>query len=136
MRPGRSHRLPQTRHTEDREPGVPSTGCPLGTGVGWNPVEYEAMGADFLTRGRRIEEQVLILRALCARQVIDAEGEFDRVVGVGLEPRPPQQPIPCVDGRVERHRVGPHRPDGRRLVPRPRMGTRRPQEVRSDRHRR
>ncbi|MFE7305689.1 LLM class flavin-dependent oxidoreductase [Streptomyces sp. NPDC057546] len=66
----------------------------LGIGVGWSPVEHEAMGADFLTRGRRIEEQVLILRALWARQVIDAEGDFGRVAGVGLEPRPPQQPIP------------------------------------------
>ncbi|MFJ4576968.1 LLM class F420-dependent oxidoreductase [Streptomyces sp. NPDC088846] len=66
----------------------------LGVGVGWNPVEYEAMGADFRTRGRRIEEQVSILRALWTRQVVDVDGEFDRVVGVGLEPRPTQQPIP------------------------------------------
>ncbi|MEV7937227.1 LLM class F420-dependent oxidoreductase [Kitasatospora sp. NPDC088264] len=66
----------------------------LGIGVGWNPVEYEAMGADFRTRGRRIEEQVSLLRALWTRQIVDFEGDFDRVVGVGLEPRPLQQPIP------------------------------------------
>jgi probable F420-dependent oxidoreductase len=66
----------------------------LGIGVGWNPVEYEAMGADFRTRGRRIEEQVSVLRALWTRQVVDYDGEFDHVVGVGLEPRPPQRPIP------------------------------------------
>ncbi|MFJ3220253.1 TIGR03619 family F420-dependent LLM class oxidoreductase [Kitasatospora sp. NPDC086801] len=66
----------------------------LGVGVGWNPVEYEAMGADFRTRGRRIEEQVSILRALWTRRTVEIDGEFDRVVGVGLAPRPLQQPIP------------------------------------------
>jgi alkanesulfonate monooxygenase SsuD/methylene tetrahydromethanopterin reductase-like flavin-dependent oxidoreductase (luciferase family) len=30
----------------------------LGVGLGWNQVEYEALGQDFTTRGRRIEEQV------------------------------------------------------------------------------
>src|SRR5512144_3211591 len=36
----------------------------LGVGVGWNEVEYEALNEDFHTRGRRLEEQVEVLRAL------------------------------------------------------------------------
>ena len=36
----------------------------LGIGVGWNHVEYEALGQDFRTRGRRCEEQIEVLRAL------------------------------------------------------------------------
>ena len=34
----------------------------LGVGIGWNPVEYEALGEDFTTRGRRAEEQMELLR--------------------------------------------------------------------------
>ena len=37
-------------------------GFRLGVGIGWNPVEYEALGQDFSTRGRRLEEQVALLR--------------------------------------------------------------------------
>src|ERR1700716_3190027 len=36
----------------------------LGVGVGWNPVEYEALGKDFHSRGRRFSEQVELLRLL------------------------------------------------------------------------
>ena len=36
----------------------------LGVGVGWNPVEYEALGERFETRGRRVEEQIEVLRRL------------------------------------------------------------------------
>src|SRR5207342_1387113 len=36
----------------------------FGIGVGWNAVEYEALGEDFQTRGRRSEEQIEVLRLL------------------------------------------------------------------------
>jgi len=36
----------------------------LGVGLGWNPVEYEALGKDFTDRGRRMTEQVRLLRLL------------------------------------------------------------------------
>ena len=38
----------------------------LGVAVGWNAVEFEALGEDFHNRGQRIEEQVAVLRALLA----------------------------------------------------------------------
>jgi probable F420-dependent oxidoreductase len=66
----------------------------LGLGLGWNPVEYEALGQDFTTRGRRLEEQVALLRRLWTEQSVTFTGEFDRVTGAGLAPLPVQRPIP------------------------------------------
>jgi len=36
----------------------------LGVGLGWNRVEYEALGQDFSDRGRRVDDQVELLRRL------------------------------------------------------------------------
>jgi probable F420-dependent oxidoreductase len=66
----------------------------LGIGLGWNPVEYEALGQDFTTRGRRVEEQVDLLRRLWTERSVTYEGSFDRVTGAGLAPLPVQRPIP------------------------------------------
>ncbi len=66
----------------------------LGIGIGWNHVEYEALGQDFTTRGRRIEEQVDLLRKLWSTRSVTVAGEFDVVTGAGLSPMPIQQPIP------------------------------------------
>lgn len=65
----------------------------LGVGTGWNAVEYEALGEDFTTRGRRQEEQVRLLRELWENETIDFDGRFDRVTGAGINPRP-QRAIP------------------------------------------
>lgn len=66
----------------------------LGVGLGWNHVEYEALGEDFTTRGRRIDEQVPLLRRLWTEPSLTFTGEFDRVTGAGLAPLPVQRPIP------------------------------------------
>ncbi|MFG1699914.1 LLM class F420-dependent oxidoreductase [Nonomuraea sp. NPDC049309] len=66
----------------------------LGVGLGWNRVEYEALGQDFSTRGRRAEEQIALMRRLWTEQTVTFEGEFDRVTGAGLAPLPVQRPIP------------------------------------------
>jgi probable F420-dependent oxidoreductase len=66
----------------------------LGVGLGWNPVEYEALGQDFHTRGRRLEEQVFLLRRLWTEESVTFEGEFDRITAAGLAPLPVQRPIP------------------------------------------
>jgi probable F420-dependent oxidoreductase len=66
----------------------------LGVGLGWNQVEYEALGQNFRTRGRRIEEQVTLMRRLWTEESVTYEGEFDRVTGAGLAPPPVQKPIP------------------------------------------
>jgi len=65
----------------------------LGVGVGWNPVEYEALGQDFHTRGARQEEQIGLLRRLFTEPVVDYSGRFDRIDRAALVPKP-SGPIP------------------------------------------
>jgi len=60
----------------------------LGVGVGWSPVEYEALGQDFHTRGARQEEQIGLLRRLFTEPVVDFSGRFDRIDRAALVPRP------------------------------------------------
>ena len=66
----------------------------LGVGVGWNPVEYEALGQDFTARGPRLDEQCELLRLLWTRPSLTFQGRFDQVSGAGLSPLPIQRPIP------------------------------------------
>jgi probable F420-dependent oxidoreductase len=66
----------------------------LGIGVGWNPVEYEALGEDFTTRGRRVEEQMEVMRLLWTTPVLTFEGKYHRITEAGLNPMPVQRPIP------------------------------------------
>jgi probable F420-dependent oxidoreductase len=66
----------------------------LGVGLGWNAVEYEALGREFTDRGRRVEEQVEVLRRLWTEQSITHAGVHERVTGAGIAPRPCQRPIP------------------------------------------
>jgi probable F420-dependent oxidoreductase len=66
----------------------------FGVGIGWNQVEYEALGQDFRTRGKRLEEQITLMRRLWTEQTVTFEGRFDKVVGAGIAPLPVQRPIP------------------------------------------
>ncbi|MDQ1361125.1 MAG: hypothetical protein QOJ44_1502 [Acidimicrobiaceae bacterium] len=66
----------------------------LGVGLGWNAVEYEALGQDFSTRGRRLEEQVPLLRRLWTEHSVTYHGSFEQVTGAGIAPLPVQRPIP------------------------------------------
>ncbi|HWC29672.1 MAG TPA: LLM class F420-dependent oxidoreductase [Dehalococcoidia bacterium] len=70
----------------------------LGIGLGWNAVEYEALGEDFHTRGRRVEEQVQLLRRLWTEPIVDFEGKWHRIDRAGLNPLPVQRPIPLLMG--------------------------------------
>jgi probable F420-dependent oxidoreductase len=66
----------------------------LGVGLGWNPVEYEALGKDFSNRGRRLNEQVALLRQLWTEPSLTFKGTYEKVTGAGLAPLPIQRPIP------------------------------------------
>ncbi|HEY9325316.1 MAG TPA: LLM class F420-dependent oxidoreductase, partial [Candidatus Limnocylindria bacterium] len=66
----------------------------LGVGIGWNAVEYEALGESFTNRGRRIEEQIAVLRALWTQEVVDFKGRWHRIDRAGIDPLPVQRPIP------------------------------------------
>jgi probable F420-dependent oxidoreductase len=74
----------------------------LGVGVGWNYVEYEALGVDFRRRGARIEEQVELMRRLWAEPLIDYEGRWHRVDRASILPRPSRQIPVWFGGRAER----------------------------------
>ena len=66
----------------------------LGIGIGWNHVEYEALGEDFSNRGRRSVEQIRLLRALWTEEVISFDGRYHQVSHAGINPLPVQRPIP------------------------------------------
>ena len=66
----------------------------LGVGIGWNPVEYEALGQDFKNRGRRSEEQIDLMRKLWTNELVTFQGQWHKVTDAGLNPLPIQRPIP------------------------------------------
>ena len=66
----------------------------LGVGIGWNEVEFQALGEDFSNRGVRSEEQISLLRELWTNEVIDFQGKWHSVKAAGLNPLPIQRPIP------------------------------------------
>jgi probable F420-dependent oxidoreductase len=104
----------------------------FGVGIGWNQVEYEALGQDFRTRGKRLEEQITLMRRLWTEQTVTFEGRFDQVVGAGIAPLPVQRPIPVwlgaqsprayeragrmADGWFPQMSPGPRLDEARRLV--------------------
>jgi len=66
----------------------------LGIGNGWNKVEYISQNQNFHTRGKRIEEQVDVLRQLWQNDLITYQGQWHHIPDAGLNPLPVQQPIP------------------------------------------
>jgi probable F420-dependent oxidoreductase len=66
----------------------------LGIGVGWNPVEFEALGENIHDRGKRVEEQLEVMRLLWTRGLVTYEGRWHRVPDAGINPPPVQRPIP------------------------------------------
>ena len=61
----------------------------LGVGTGWNWVEYEALNESFATRGKRLDEQVEVLRQLFRGEPIDFDGRVSFVeCPTGPSPRP------------------------------------------------
>ncbi len=73
----------------------------LGVGIGWNALEFDALGQNFRNRARRIEEQVALMRALWTNETITFDGEWHTVDESGLNPLPIQQPIPVWFGAFE-----------------------------------
>jgi len=68
----------------------------LGVGTGWNYVEYDGLGQDFHSRGKKMDEQIPLLRKLWSEEAISFEGKFDRIDRANLVPRPGREiPIWC-----------------------------------------
>jgi probable F420-dependent oxidoreductase len=66
----------------------------IGVGIGWNRVEYAALGEEFTNRGKRIEEQVMLLRELWTKPLVKLEGAYHTIPDAGINPLPAQRPIP------------------------------------------
>jgi len=66
----------------------------VGVGIGWNPVEYEALGENFKNRGRRSEEQIEVMRKLWTQELVTFAGQWHKITDAGLNPLPIQRPIP------------------------------------------
>lgn len=66
----------------------------LGVGLGWNEVEYLALNQDFNRRGRRVEEQVEVLRELWTKPLVNFHGRWHTIPDAGVNPLPTQRPIP------------------------------------------
>lgn len=66
----------------------------LGVGLGWNKIEYIALGENFHNRGRRIEEQVSLMRELWTQPLAQFDGRWHTIPDAGINPLPVQQPIP------------------------------------------
>jgi probable F420-dependent oxidoreductase len=88
----------------------------LGVGVGWNKVEYDALGENFHNRGRRCEEQMAVMRALWTQAVVDFHGQWHHIDHAGLNPLPVQRPIPIWLGVGSRQSPRPPDPVLRRVA--------------------
>ena len=106
----------------------------LGVGIGWNAVEYEALGESFADRGRRMSEQMPLLRRLLSEPSSPTTASSTASRPPGLAPLPVQRPIPIWIGGAVAAGLPARRPARRRLVPagaagagaRRRQGDRRP----------
>lgn len=66
----------------------------LGVGIGWNDIEYQGLNEEFRNRGRRVEEQIDLLRTLWQDPLISYDGQWHTIDHAGLAPLPLQRPIP------------------------------------------
>lgn len=78
----------------------------LGVGIGWNPVEYEALGENFHNRGRRSEEQIEVMRLLWTNELVTYQGRWQKITDAGLNPLPVQRPIPVWFGGSDDRALG------------------------------
>ena len=80
----------------------------LGLGIGWNKLEYDALGMPFDRRADVLEEQVALLRDLWTQPSVTFDGRFHHIRASGLAPLPVQRPIPIW--------IGGHAPSALRRV--------------------
>jgi probable F420-dependent oxidoreductase len=80
----------------------------LGLGIGWNKLEYDALGVPFEQRAAIFEEQIAVLRTLWTQKSVTVDGRFHHIRASGLAPFPLQRPIPIW--------IGGHAPSALRRV--------------------
>ena len=62
----------------------------VGVGVGWQESEYDALGMDFHTRGRAMDEAIELMRTCWRDETIEFAGAHYRAESMAMEPKPPQ----------------------------------------------
>jgi probable F420-dependent oxidoreductase len=77
----------------------------LGVGIGWNEVEYIALGENFHNRGKRMEEQVALLRMLWTQPLVNFSGRWHKILDAGINPLPVQRPIPIWFGGADERAI-------------------------------
>ena len=68
----------------------------FGIGASWLQAEWEAMGLDFGTRGRRVDETIAVCQRLWSEEVVEHHGEFFDFGPVMFEPKPTHTPWPSL----------------------------------------
>jgi probable F420-dependent oxidoreductase len=66
----------------------------FGIGASWLAAEWAAMGLDFATRGRRVDEAINVCQRLWSEEVVEHHGEFYDFGPVKFVPKPVQTPWP------------------------------------------
>ncbi len=66
----------------------------VAVGLGWNTIEYDALGVSFDGRSERMNDQIRLLRRLWTERSFSDEGPDYKIVEAGIYPLPVQQPIP------------------------------------------
>ena len=69
----------------------------LGAGAGWMKEEFDALGVDFKTRGKRYDECIEVIRKLQAGGVVEHHGNFFDFPRVAMSPVP-TKPVPIYIG--------------------------------------
>ena len=68
----------------------------LGIGVAITKDEFDNLGVDFASRGKRADEILGALQALWAAEIPDFSGSFYRYRGLRFSPKPYQKPYPPI----------------------------------------
>ncbi|WP_216893141.1 TIGR03619 family F420-dependent LLM class oxidoreductase [Nocardia alni] len=69
----------------------------LSVGAGWMREEFELMGQEFTTRGKRLDEMIEALPALWRGGWVSWTGKYYRIPELMIEPHPPR-PVPIMCG--------------------------------------
>jgi probable F420-dependent oxidoreductase len=73
----------------------------LGVAIGWNELEFDALGQTFRNRAKRMEEQIEVLRLLWTQELVTFDGQYHKIENAGINPLPVQESIPVWLGAFE-----------------------------------
>ena len=73
----------------------------LGVAIGWNELEFDALGQRFRNRAKRMEEQIEVLRLLWTKELVTFDGQYHKIENAGINPLPVQASIPVWLGAFE-----------------------------------